>query len=88
MIINGVEILFFMSNDEYPWGTSLVTDYNFFSLGLILSLMFGYNLYIKAYSLILKIFYMSSIHIILLTIVLSGSRRGVITIVFMLFYFI
>lgn len=78
-LLQGVELESFKAKaDSYPWGTSLVSDYNMFSLGLIISLFAVYNLIKENKNLYINMLFLLSGLIILTAILLSGSRRGMI----------
>lgn len=66
-------------------GSSLNSDYNVYSLGLTIGALLSIGLYIKITKLPLKFLYILTIGIILVSILLSGSRRGVFMSGFILF---
>ncbi len=75
--LGGYQIQFFMVEGfQYPWGTSLVVDYNYYALGMISGLVAVYLLIKQSDGLILKYTYFISFLIIVLNILLCGSRRG------------
>jgi len=85
----GVKISYFFSGYEYPWGTSLVTDYNFFSLGLIIGLLCGIEILTKYYSgPIFRIIVLIGITFITLSVIFSGSRRGFVVVIFITLFFL
>ena len=62
---------------SYPWGTSLLVDYNVFSRTLIFALLIGIQFTIREKRLLPKIFYISSSIVLLSCILFTGSRRGI-----------
>jgi hypothetical protein len=75
-LLQGMEISFFpSSNGNYPWGTTLVSDYNMFGLCLISGLISGY--YIIKRNISLR--YHVAVNLMALTIfiasVFAASRR-------------
>lgn len=88
LLLNGIKISFLQNGREYPWGSSLVTDYNFSSLGYILSILFGYSLFKKSRSLITMFFLLGGISIMMITVITSGSRRGLVIILVIIFFWI
>lgn len=76
------QLLSWVSNESglYPWGTSLVTDYNSFSLGLSIGLLFTFKKISKNTSILRHILFLLIILIFIACIISSGSRRGLISI--------
>ena len=77
--LKGVEFEFFRVYDGlYPWGTSLVNDTNYYSLGGVIGLtayayaIFGKDRYITR----TKLHYIAGL-IMVVNVVLAGSRRGI-----------
>lgn len=68
--------MLYTSDGRYPPGTSLVPDYNMFSLGLALGLVLIMRNYTLEKSIWLEIYYLVSINIIMLSMFLTGSRRA------------
>jgi hypothetical protein len=66
-------------------GSSLSTDYNVYSLGLSIGALLSIGLFNKNSKHIFKLLYILTIGIIILSILLSGSRRGVLMSGFILF---
>lgn len=84
----GVYIDFlFNSRGEYPSGTSLVNDYNMFSLGIFIGMILLIGNYIKSNSLFSEVYYLASTNIIALTLLLTGSRRAFVILLIVLLYF-
>lgn len=87
LLSNGIQLNFLIQGREnYPLGTSLVTDYNMFALGLSIGFVSLVYFYKNAQSLILKLLYMGGISLVGVSIYLSGSRRGIIVLAFLLLY--
>lgn len=76
MLLKNVKIGFFQIGSLYPWGTSLVVDYNMFSYSLIISLvllLFAFNNNRSARRAIINSIMLFTISF---SILFSGSRRG------------
>ncbi|VEF49593.1 Lipid A core - O-antigen ligase and related enzymes [Bacillus freudenreichii] len=87
LLSNGIQLNFLIQGREnYPLGTSLVTDYNMFALGLSIGFVSLVYFYKIAQSLILKLLLMGGITLVGISIYLSGSRRGIIVLAFLLIY--
>jgi len=84
LLINGITFKFFYVDGRYPWGTSLVVDYNMFALGLIIGLIFAISGFIKEKRYSCRLLYIFVITLILMAIIFSGSRRGWVVIALML----
>lgn len=81
----GYEINFFYNSiGEYPWGTSLVTDYNFYSLSLLIALLISLQFWRQSVSTKKSLIYSCIAGVLLSAGVLSGSRRYLIFVVFLL----
>jgi len=65
-----------LGNKPYPWGTSLQPDYNMCALGLTISLLCLIKGFLDCPSLMGKFLRFSSALIVLISVVLTGSRRG------------
>lgn len=63
---------------NYPWGTSLIVDYNVFSRALVFSILTGLNLFLNEKRIFIKFFYILSILLISICVFFTGSRRGVV----------
>lgn len=77
----------FRSNGRYPSGTSLITDYNMFSLGIFVGLILIIRNYFITNSTFMEIYYLICINIVVLTLLLTGSRRAFVVLVIVLIYF-
>jgi O-antigen ligase len=92
LLTKGIEITLIKNNlnelGKYPWGTSLISDYNMYSLGLF-SGVFSSIDFLKRHSLSpqSKAFYIFNIILLVVSILLSGSRRGLLTILFFVLIF-
>lgn len=85
-LLAGVRLDFLMGPDSiYPWGTSLMPDYNMFSLGLIIGLIGTISLFNTTNSFFYKIYCISGSIIISTSVLLSGSRRGLLILIVFLF---
>lgn len=86
---NDIFLNFLFTRDgTYPPRTSLLTDYNMFSLGLLIGLILIMRNYKNTNNLFMELYYLLSISIVLLTVVLSGSRRAFVVLAFVMLYFI
>ena len=89
LLSSGIRLSFLMgSGGKYPFGTSLVPDYNMFSLGICFGII-GVARVIRmkprvSYS---SIYYTLCLMICMLAIALSGSRRGMVALVLLTIYF-
>lgn len=77
----------YTSTGEYPSGTSLISDYNMFSLGLFIGLILIIRNYVITSSTYMQIYYLICINIITLTLLLTGSRRAFVVLIITLIYF-
>jgi hypothetical protein len=84
-LLNGEVIDWFLQNDEYPWGSSLVSDYNYYSLGLIIGFLFGLRELSKHKNILAQYSLINFQTLIVINILLSGSRRGQLLIILLLF---
>lgn len=75
-LINGVYIQAFLKDLYYPIGTSLVRDYNMFSLALIAGLVMNSYLLSKVKKTSHIIYFLISFTSIFLSILFAGSRRA------------
>src|SRR5699024_4261868 len=76
-LTNGNHFEFLYANDgRYPEGTSLMLDYNMFSLGIIPALLFSLYFLIQEEKTSKMIFYFVSFSSTFTTILLAGSRRA------------
>jgi len=75
--LRGIQLHFFAVRSQYPWGSSLVLDYNYYALAHVIGLLCA--LYIFIYGKGIAIRVMTSLSLILISanIILSGSRRAV-----------
>lgn len=88
LLTKGAELSFIsQGRDGYPSGSSLIKDYNMYSLGMsvgFVALIYYYN---KTNSLVIKVLSLISVFLIGASIYLSGSRRGIIILLFLIIYF-
>ncbi|HIA35538.1 MAG TPA: hypothetical protein EYM84_09955 [Flavobacteriales bacterium] len=77
-MLKGVEYSVFKIEDGYPWGSALISDCNYYALGGIIGLCACiYLIHIKDALLKKNWYYLFSI-LIILNVVLAGSRRGIV----------
>jgi hypothetical protein len=80
LLLKGVKLSFLLTGLEsdiyYPWGTSLVTDYNMFSYAMFGGVFASAYCLSKSQSLVSRIFYFLASSTMILSILWSGSRRG------------
>jgi hypothetical protein len=75
LLQHGVAIDIIRSGDRYPWGSSLKTDYNFFSLTILIAVIGLIDRYFKAKQGISATLLSVSIGIIMTGGIYAGSRR-------------
>lgn len=76
LLINGIKIdLFYTAGGTYPWGTSLISDYNVFGIGIIFGLISAFFLYRRATALWHKYMLLICCPILSTVAALAGSRR-------------
>lgn len=75
-LIDGVYLQQFVINDFYPTGTSLVRDYNMFSLAMIAGLIMSVFLLSKATKITHVFYYLFSFMVIFSSVAFAGSRRA------------
>lgn len=89
LLLNGMKLKILVKQTLiYPWGTSLITDYNMFSYSLSIGIISMLILYRKANEKKNKYFLIITILLSTTTILFSGSRRGWIVLFFLLFFII
>lgn len=77
LLLNGVQLNFLkIDGRSYPWGTTLMPDYNMFSLGMIIGVIGICYVYRKSNSLLIQLYTLISVCLLFIAIVFSGSRRG------------
>jgi O-antigen ligase len=77
LLLQGTKLtMFYRSDGRYPWGTSLVGDYNIFGLCLIIGLISGYFISKRKMSLTLYIFVNLMALTIIVALLLTASRRA------------
>ncbi len=81
----GYQINFFKNSlGDYPWGTSLVTDYNFYGLSLLIAFLVSIQFWRQSVSTKYSLLYGCIAGITLNASILSGSRRIFFFVVFLL----
>jgi hypothetical protein len=85
LLLSGKKIgLVNIVDNNYPWGSSLMSDYNMFSLGLIVGLVGVISIFKYSSSLIYKTYCLFGSVSIITSIFLSGSRRGIVVLIILL----
>lgn len=84
-ILSGRYLNSYYYENKLLLGSSLSTDYNVYSLGLTIGALLSIGLFGKNTKRLFKILYIMIIGIIILSILLSGSRRGVLMSGYILF---
>lgn len=87
-LMNGVKIEYFFMGNDYPGGTSLVRDYNMFSLAMTTGLIMSTYLLSKTKKTSHMFFYLLAFIIIYTSILFAGSRRGWVVATVVLFFVI
>ncbi len=78
-LLQGEQIGFLVKlvpSGTYPWGTSLIYDYNMFAYAMFAGLFASAYCLSISKSFKAKIFYLFTLFIILISIIFAGSRRG------------
>lgn len=84
-ILSGRYLNSYYYENQLLQGSSLSSDYNLYSLGLTIGALLSIGLFKKNTKNLFKFLYILTIGIIILSILLSGSRRGVLMSGFILF---
>jgi hypothetical protein len=84
-ILSGRYLNSYYYENQLLSGSSLSPDYNLYSLGLTIGALLSIVLFKKNTKILFKFLYILTIGIIILSILLSGSRRGVLMSGFILF---
>ncbi len=77
-MLKGIEFSFFKIEDGYPWGSALISDCNYYALGGIIGLCACIYLLLKKDTLLNRYWYLLFSSIIMLNVLLAGSRRGIV----------
>lgn len=89
LLLNNNYIEYFeIEGRKYPWGTSLMPDYNMFALGMIIGLISLTYMIKNSDRIINQLIGVISSLIVILSILFSGSRRGWIVVVFVAIFFL
>lgn len=88
VLLNGVYIPFLEGEDRYPRGTSMMPDYNMFSLGMIIGLVSISYLIRNTNRTIIQLAGIISSLLVIISSLLSGSRRGLIILPIAIIYLI
>jgi hypothetical protein len=76
-ILSGNFLSSYYYNDQLLLGSSLSQDYNVYALGLSIGILLSVGFYNKTPKKYLKVLYILAICLLILAILLSGSRRGI-----------
>ncbi|OUD28284.1 O-antigen ligase family protein, partial [Flavobacterium sp. FPG59] len=88
IILNYFEVVSADGTSEISFGSSLNADYNVYAIGLYCGLFAGLYCYKKTTNVKLKIVYTVALLLILAAGLMSGSRRGFVIGIFLIFYII
>src|SRR5699024_10830973 len=89
LLLNNVQIKSFeIPGRPYPWGTSLMPDYNMFALGMLIGLVSISYLIKTTKSFKVQLLGIMGSILVLISIILSGSRRGWLLVAFVAIYFL
>jgi len=88
LLSSGIRIGFFISRGKYPWGTSLILDYNSFAFANLAGLIAAVTLFDRMRSSYKRLCIFISSLLIGLNILLSGSRRGFVLLVIILLFYV
>lgn len=89
LLLNGIQLqMFVVSGRPYPWGTSLVLDYNMFALGMLIGLICLIYYFYNSRSLFCQIYLLMSIFVVIASILFAGSRRGWVFLTIFILYFL
>ncbi len=82
-LMKGITFDVLMVGNKYPWGSSLMQDYNFFSLGVLLGVgVIVFYYFRRRNPLLHVIFYHAAFLIMFYNVAWSGSRRGFLALIF------
>lgn len=76
MLLQGVMLPLFNFNGTYAYGTALSSDMNMFALTMLIGLVVTLSLLRRANSILMKYFYLIPTITLIISIFMSGSRRG------------
>jgi|SRR5579862_4550728 len=80
LITLGVNVpLFWVEGRPYPWGTSLVTDYNFFAYAMLVGALSSLFCCWRVNSVARKLYYLLTFLLSIISMTFAGSRRGWVT---------
>ena len=77
-MLKGIEFSFFKIEDGYPWGSALISDCNYYALGGVIGFCACIFLLYKKDTLLNRYWYILFSSIIMLNVLLAGSRRGIV----------
>jgi hypothetical protein len=76
----GIQVeTFWIEGYPYPWGSSLVIDYNFFAFAMLAGAISSLYCFRRSPSLLGKLWYFGSFVVCAFSMALAGSRRGWVT---------
>jgi hypothetical protein len=76
----GIQVeTFWIEGYPYPWGSSLVIDYNFFAFAMLVSAISSLYCFRRSSALLGKLWYLASFVVSAVAMALAGSRRGWVT---------
>jgi len=80
LMMQGVDIdLFWVEGRPYPWGTSLVIDYNFFAFAMLIGALSSLFCLRRSSTVLGRVYYQLCFVLASIAMALSGSRRGWVT---------
>jgi hypothetical protein len=80
LMVNGQKIhLLFVKGYPYPWGTSLIDDYNFYALAILCGAISCLFYLFRCSSITAKVMCIVGLCLNVISLSLSGSRRGWVT---------
>lgn len=84
LLLNGTRLDFLFNQDYYPAGTSLMSDYNMFSLGMLIGLISLTFLILNTKKLAVGYILLLSFIPVSLSVIFSSSRRGMLVLIILL----
>lgn len=88
LLTQGIQLDFLvLEGRSYPWGTTLMPDYNMFALGMLISIVFISRILLNSRNILINIYCLLGILSMFATVLLSGSRRGLVVIPIIIVFF-